>query len=107
MVAQWGFANDAMGDAPVAETTDGDGRWRRRGVDGDTEGDRRRRRADSGTTESCMPCAARTGGWTPLTDKLIEEDDTAWAASRRFGARAFSSTGQAPRRVGGYWLSGS
>jgi cell division protease FtsH len=78
MVAQWGFANDAMGDAPVAwETTDGNGLMAPRVASSSTEKeiDEQVQILVTNAYEVCMDMLTKNRAlMDTLTDALIEKE---------------------------------
>merc|ERR1719460_3523478 len=78
MVAQWGFANDAMGDAPVAwETPEGNGLMQARAASAATEKaiDEQVQKLVEKAYDTCYKMLSENRSLLDsLTDKLIEEE---------------------------------
>ena len=78
MVAQWGFANDAMGDAPVAwETPEGNGLMQARAASAKTEKeiDDQVQKITQTAYDACYKMLTENRSLLDsLTDKLIEEE---------------------------------
>merc|ERR1719460_2488159 len=79
MVAQWGFANDAMGDAPVAwETPEGNGMLQQRTASADTEKliDDQVQRIVSEAYDTCMKLLSENRAlMDTMVDRLIEKEN--------------------------------